>query len=241
MPDYSQLGPVLNSIMGSQDREFAHAEGMQSQSLSAQQAMHKGSLANAMKIAKLQEGTQRYGIDVGKEVSFRGQDVQRYGIDQNTLQARWANALNYLSMGSQLKGPGDWLSYLNFTRGAANQGAPAFLQSLMGEGGVQDFGAMGGVATPSTLAGIAADMGGGGTAPNGPGGAGLTPQQQQTIGAVDTIAANMHRLAPGSLEGLSEDESNFLLGTAASRGHSIPTLLHQYAMSRPSQGSGVGA
>lgn len=223
--DLSALSGVWGSIMGSQDREFSHQESMQSRSLSAQSGMHKASLANALKIAKMGDATTRRGQDFSQE------------------QARWTNALNYLSMAAQLRGPDDWLSYLNFSRGAANQGAPAFLQALMSGGGVQDFGAWGGTPAPPSMAKLAADLGypgGGGTpAPNGAGG--MTEQQQQTVNMVDTIAQNMHRLAPGSLEQLSEDETKFLLGTAASRGHSIPTLLDQYQRAAIGQGNARAA
>lgn len=235
MPEGNALGPLLASIMGSQDREFEHQSSMQSRSLSAQQGMHSASLANALKIAKMNNSTQRYGIDVGAETARRGQD-----FDQEAR--RWQNALTYLQTAAQLRGPDDWLSYLNFSRGAANNGAPAFLQALMNGGGVQDFGAWGGTPAPPSMAKLAADLGytgGGQAAPNGTGG--MTDQQQQTVNMVDTIAQNMHRLAPGTLEGLNEDETKFLFGTAASRGHSIPTLLAQYQNAGINQGNSRAA
>lgn len=241
--DLGALSGVWGSIMGSQEREFEHQASMQSRSLSAQSGMHKSSLANALKIAKMGNETQRYGIDVGAETARRGQDFSQE-------QARWTNALNYLSMAAQLRGPDDWLSYLNFTRGAAAGDAPAFLKSLMDsmglvhpstELGLPDWAPIpGGQVNAPSMAGLSAAMGGPG---GGVAAGGGTSQDAvaNTINMVRTAANNMGRLPGGALEDMSEDERNFFLGTAGSLGYSVPSLLDSYQRSRIGQGSARAA
>ena len=247
--------PVMESIMGAQDREFSHASSMQSRDLSARQSMHKSSLANALKIANLQYGTQRYGIDVGAETDRRGQDFQKEiafrGQDFDQEARRWSNALGYLSMAAQLRGPENYFQAANFYRGASQTDFPAFLQSLLGNGGIGNLGARelpsftgtnGAGPAPATMQTLAAGMTAG--QPTGtPTGAATTGQSGQMgiLNAINQIASNMGQLPGGAMENLTDTEQQLFASGAEYLGHDLPSLLNQYANSRVGQGSSRAA
>lgn len=238
----AQLGPVLRSIMGSQDREFDHQSSMQNRSLSAQQSMHRASLANALRIAEMNNSTQRYGIDTVAETTRRGQD-----LDQQAR--RWQNALNYLQIGASLRGPQDYFQYANFARGASQTDFPAFLADLMANGGIPgtgsangstlpSFGAVNGpTPAPASIQGLAEQLRTGqmGTPGTGSG------DSNDLLGSIDEIARNMHRLSRGSLEALTGTERALLQSGAEARGHDWPTLLERYMAAGIGQGDARAA
>lgn len=138
--------------------------------------------------------------------------------------------LGLLGLRAQLKGPGDWAQYLDVGEGFQTlQPASGFLGAIAAgkTPGVMDT-AFGASPTASTLAGLATP-----TADE------QRNRLQADMGLAAKIAGNVGKVQPGALDvgTIGQDRLDYLLGLAATGGHSAQTLMDAYNRAKPGQGN----
>jgi hypothetical protein len=127
--------------------------------------------------------------------------------------------------------PASWAQAFNYARGVqGNQALAEPLRALFGGFSMPAFQAQTGTPEGLTLGGLADRMTGG-------------SQQANDEYAANTevgrwLGMNPHKVAPGGLEQLSDDERGYLAGALSASNISPTNWLAQYARSRPGQGLG---
>lgn len=152
---------------------------------------------------------------------------------QQFLTQQGQLGLNTLQLGSTLKGPRNWDTYLET---AAQAGGNPLLQQAMGTwasltGNRPNTGAVaGGLPQKFDLNALFSDFTG----------QGVAGQAGQRNSALDTVAMNPGQAAPGWWQGLSGDERERAAGYWESNGWSVPSVLNSLSYTAPNQGYGYG-
>jgi hypothetical protein len=202
---------------------------------------------------------QQFGLDTQKFGETKREFDLGYGLDRDRLGA------DVLFKGASLRGPLDAFQGASYARGVEGGGLAPYLQGLT-TSGTTAFG--GGTATsgnpvPLTTGTMANELTGqqgtslsGGltpqAAPGAPAGGGaardqfgrpaLTPQWQERLGAIDTVAKRgLANLGQGSLENMTDSELGTFKSGLSYLGRNPDDELDFYKRSRARQGSALGA
>lgn len=207
-------------------------------------AQEKASAYNTGFDQDIRQGT----LDINRQNANTTRQTSQAQVEQakKSLQFQYAQlaqqgqlqqgqlGLSTLTLGSQLRGPRDWLSYMDATAGA---GQNPMLQQAVGawadltNNRPRGTGAWNGAAPQKfDLNALASDfMGGGG----GQGGGG-SPR----ISALDQVARTPGAAAPGWWQSLGSDAQEMAKGYWEKNGDSPNTILNRLAYNQPTQGFG---
>jgi hypothetical protein len=172
----------------------------------------------------------------------RGDLALRQDLGYGDLALRQGTlGLNTLQLGSQLRGPRDWLQYQRAASGANQNpvltGAVDAWASLT-QNKPTGLGAWGGgEVQPFDLNALSSDFGGPGAGQNGPM---YTPEQQAFMQTADQAAKSPNQLGAGWWESKSPDQQQMYVGAWDVLGHSPDTVLSRYKNTRIGQ-SGRGS
>lgn len=183
---------------------------------------------------------KRGTLDLNRELGMGDLGLRRELGYGDLMLREGALGLNTLQLGSQLRGPRDWLGYQRAASGASQNpmltGAVDAWASLTGNRptGLGAWG--GGDVQPMTMNALAADFtGGGGAVAPGANGSPYSPEQQAFMQEADRAARNPNQLGAGWWEAKNPDQQQMYLGAWDSLGHSPDTVLNRYKGTRIGQ------
>lgn len=261
--------PMRAALMGSGNTEAAaqtidRASAEDARRFDAGQAQQKASLDQTYKLAMMQARTQEQqfqitsqyqaaNIELAKqrlqfEQETSGRDFgqrqnefnQNMGQRQNEFNTNTGLAQAGLAKGmidtsASLSGADKVFEAYDLNRGYGSmQETPGFLEALRNNTRLRDYGQQGGAPAPKTIDSVIAKM--------QPGYAQSAEARttENALGAISDIAtAGAHKLAPGSLEQLNDDELGSFLSGVGKTGFQRAAFLSDYRRSRPGQGLGT--
>ena len=236
---YSKFWERVQEAEGSRlDRQYAQSDkelGYRYATLAETREDRQQRLKVSM--AQLEAERERNAISRGQMEA----DAQ-YKRDVIALQKQELGK-SLLDTASSLFGkPGSWAQAINYARGVqGNQALAEPLRALLSGTSMPAFQAQTGTAAPLSIQGLADRLLGGGSAAgmlsgdSGAGG-GYGDEYDTNVAAARVIGLNPQKLAPGSVESMTQMERDYL-GDAL-RGSQIDpdNWLQQYYNSRPGQG-----
>ena len=225
----------LDRQYGQADKELGLRRDLGMGQLAESRAERQQRLRISM--AQLEAERERNAIARGQAEA----DAQ-YKRDVIALQ-RQELGKSLLDTASSLFGkPGSWAQAINYARGVqGNQALAEPLRALLSGTPLAAFGQQTGTAAPLSIQGLADRLLGGGSAAgmlsgdSGAGG-GTGDEYDTNVAAARTIGLNPQKLAPGSVESMTELERSYLGDALRANTIDPDDWLQRYMSSRPGQG-----
>lgn len=218
---------ALEAYFAEERRRWDADYGQKQSQIDNQYSIAKAQLKTQQQAQALDDWYKRESAALARERLTQ----DKYEFETSTAIKRGELGLDVLKTASSLRGPENYYQAAEYARGVSQMPQTAtFLQSLRDQTKMADYGAQGGLPNPETMDTLTAKMTGTNTGGN-------AVQDGNNLATIGNIAAKgAHQLAPGSLEGLTDNERALFTSGLDRLGVDTPTFLNQYARSRVGQG-----